>query len=200
MNLVTRVDTARHVDDLVDHCRRAWVTVAGLFSACSWFSDCRYVDIGSGAGLPGLVWSASREANHDTGDQLLVEPREKRAWFLRRTAREMGLKSVTVANCRWGDDVAGTPSARGQTALISLKALHLTDPEILSGVMSSGLLCDVARVVVVRFLGPAPVKSRDMVARYDLECASMFPGWTVEQAAETAGESPSLLLAVYGRN
>lgn len=61
------------------------------------------VDLGSGAGLPGLVLAAaspSREIH-------LVEARRKRAAFLREAAREMALTGVHVHHCR-SEDLRGT--------------------------------------------------------------------------------------------
>jgi 16S rRNA (guanine527-N7)-methyltransferase len=51
----------------------------------------RALDLGSGAGFPGLVLAAASEA-HFT----LAESRRKRASFLTITASEMGLQNVTV--------------------------------------------------------------------------------------------------------
>jgi len=51
----------------------------------------RVLDLGSGAGFPGLVLAAACEA-HFT----LVEARHKRASFLKTAATEMGLDNVTV--------------------------------------------------------------------------------------------------------
>jgi 16S rRNA (guanine527-N7)-methyltransferase len=51
----------------------------------------RAVDIGSGAGFPGLVLAAATEANFT-----LIESRRKRASFLTVAAAEMGLANVIV--------------------------------------------------------------------------------------------------------
>jgi len=52
----------------------------------------RVVDVGSGAGFPGLVWSLARPDLHLT----LVEPRGKRATFLRSAARHTGSSAVVL--------------------------------------------------------------------------------------------------------
>ena len=52
----------------------------------------RVVDVGSGAGLPGLIWAAARPELQLT----LVEPRARRVAFLRTAIREMGLEGVEV--------------------------------------------------------------------------------------------------------
>ena len=60
-------------------------------------SSRRVVDIGSGAGFPGLplacVWSDC--------EFLLIEPSGKRAVFLKEAIRRLGLLNVTVANARY---------------------------------------------------------------------------------------------------
>ena len=56
----------------------------------------RVVDIGSGAGFPGLPLAIARPDL----DVTLVEPRQKRAAFLRHIARELELPSVAVVEDR----------------------------------------------------------------------------------------------------
>ena len=51
-----------------------------------------WIDIGSGAGLPGIVVAILTDR-----EVTLVEPRSKRAEFLRATAQALGLSNVTVA-------------------------------------------------------------------------------------------------------
>jgi len=55
----------------------------------------RVVDIGTGAGFPGLMLAAATRAEFT-----LVEPRRKRAGFLDAAALAMRLANVRVANCR----------------------------------------------------------------------------------------------------
>lgn len=55
----------------------------------------RWVDIGSGAGFPGLVVAIA-----SSRDVTLVEPRRLRAEFLEWAARETQCSKVTVAQCR----------------------------------------------------------------------------------------------------
>lgn len=62
----------------------------------------RVVDIGSGAGFPGLPLAICRPDLSVT----LVEPRGKRAAFLRHAARELALSHVAVTNARI-EDVGG---------------------------------------------------------------------------------------------
>jgi 16S rRNA (guanine527-N7)-methyltransferase len=62
----------------------------------------RVIDIGSGSGLPGLVLAALRPAT----EFLLVEPRQKKAAFLRHVVRDLGLSRTKVFPARI-EDVGG---------------------------------------------------------------------------------------------
>jgi 16S rRNA (guanine527-N7)-methyltransferase len=87
-----------------------------------------WVDIGSGAGLPGLVIATLRKA-----PMLLVEPRRKRAEFLDATAAALGLRNVTVAqkDVRKVAAQASVISARAVAGTAELfdMAAHLSRPE-----------------------------------------------------------------------
>lgn len=66
------------------------------------------LDVGSGAGFPGLVLKAAQPAMRLT----LVEPRLKRVSFLRHVARTLELSEVEVLACRVEDEKllpSGTP-------------------------------------------------------------------------------------------
>jgi len=63
-------------------------------------SGCHLLDIGTGAGFPGLVCKAARPAMSVT----LVEPREKRISFLGHIVRTLGLHDVTILGCRVEDE------------------------------------------------------------------------------------------------
>jgi 16S rRNA (guanine527-N7)-methyltransferase len=65
------------------------------------------LDIGSGAGFPGLICKAARPELAVT----LVEPRLKRVSFLGHIVRTLGLSRVTVVTCRIEDEVQ-LPSER----------------------------------------------------------------------------------------
>lgn len=75
-----------------------------------------WLDIGSGAGLPGLVVALLRDAPME-----LVEPRKLRTDFLSRAAVELGLTQVAV-------DTAKIERTSGPAAVISARAVaQLTD-------------------------------------------------------------------------
>jgi 16S rRNA G527 N7-methylase RsmG len=122
----------------------------------------RYIDLGSGGGFPGLVWHAWLQ---DVGlpstpviGTLLIEPRDKRAWFLEHAARIADWQ-VEVQRTTWGR--AGQrrrpPSAAEAPIpahdLITLKALRLTDREVLAGWRQSRPATGTP-VTICRFCSP----------------------------------------------
>lgn len=62
--------------------------------------DSHLLDIGTGAGFPGLVCKAACPELSVT----LVEPRAKRVSFLGHVERTLGLENVTVLSCRVEDE------------------------------------------------------------------------------------------------
>lgn len=90
--------------------------------------DGPWLDIGSGAGLPGIVVAILTDR-----EVTLVEPRAKRVEFLRTTADALGLKNVTVAASRIAvykpAKKAAVISARAVAPLYELfgHAHHLAD-------------------------------------------------------------------------
>ena len=77
-------------------------------------------DIGSGAGLPGLVLAIARP----DVSLILIEPMERRVDWLISEAAELGLENVTVLRARAEDAKLDTPldqvTARAVTALVKL--------------------------------------------------------------------------------
>ena len=73
--------------------------------------DARVVDVGSGAGLPGVVLAFTRPDL----DVHLVEPMLRRTEWLTRAVSDLGLPNVTVHRGR-AEDLSGTVSARWVTA------------------------------------------------------------------------------------
>jgi 16S rRNA (guanine527-N7)-methyltransferase len=80
---------AHEPDELVAHVADGLATVACAAAAVSLEPTARWVDVGSGAGLPGLVVAAV------VGCELtLVEPRQRRAAFLELAVAAIGRKAV----------------------------------------------------------------------------------------------------------
>jgi 16S rRNA (guanine527-N7)-methyltransferase len=91
----------------------------------------RVADVGSGAGLPGLVLAIARPDVHLT----LIEPMERRVDWLTSEADRLGLENVTVVRAR-AEDVADDivvdqVTARAVSALSKL--IPLTVPLVRSG-------------------------------------------------------------------
>jgi len=95
------------------------------------FPDGRVADVGSGAGLPGLVLAIARPDVTFT----LIEPMERRCDWLNAEAERLGLDNVTVLRGR-AEDVADSVvvdqvTARAVSALSKL--IPLTEPLVRSG-------------------------------------------------------------------
>lgn len=88
-------------------------------------------DVGSGAGLPGLVLAIARPDAH----LVLIEPMERRTDWLRLEAAELGLDNVTVVRARAEEAVLESQldqvTARAVTALSKL--IPATAPLVKSG-------------------------------------------------------------------
>ncbi|NYF09302.1 16S rRNA (guanine527-N7)-methyltransferase [Leifsonia sp. AK011] len=91
----------------------------------------RVGDIGSGAGLPGLVLAIARPDAH----LILIEPMERRTDWLRSEADALGLDNVTVIRARAEEAKLDQPldqvTARAVTALSKL--IPMTVPLVRSG-------------------------------------------------------------------
>jgi 16S rRNA (guanine527-N7)-methyltransferase len=95
----------------------------------------RLLDVGSGAGFPGLVLVAARPEL----DAVLVERRARKAAFLRAAARQMGLAVAVVE----GDVETDLPRARLEGVdFVTLRAVRLDDRawRVVLGCASPGAL------------------------------------------------------------
>jgi 16S rRNA (guanine527-N7)-methyltransferase len=91
----------------------------------------RVGDVGSGAGLPGLVLAIARPDVHF----FLIEPMERRVDWLRKESAELGLTNVEVVRAR-AEDATFSPwldqvTARAVSALSKL--IPITAPLVRSG-------------------------------------------------------------------
>ena len=80
--------------------------------------DSSWLDIGSGAGLPGIVVALLTE-----GPMTLVEPRKLRAEFLRRTADSLGLAHRVTINAAKAERIGGAFDVITARAVASLDVL-----------------------------------------------------------------------------
>jgi hypothetical protein len=199
INLVSRVDTPARIENLQRQCQEGWRLVRGVIGAQPWGDFLGYADVGSGAGLPGLIWAAELAALGGRAPTVLVEPREKRAWFLRRAARAMGLGEVRVLCERWGEGVV--PILAGEAGLlISLKALRLTDGELLAGVDRGFVeFPGTARIVVARFLESSELRQEVVEDMFVLPAGGADTAWRLMGAQRLGEGAPSLLLSMYSQ-
>jgi len=196
INLISRQNPANLLGTLIGQCREAWdLLVTEDTSGLGDASGLWYFDLGSGSGLPGVVWHNQMVGAGLPVRTLLVEPREKRAWFLERVSHLAGPEPILVAAGRWGElrgDIlaAAIPEALPSHILISLKALRLADSAVLAGL--------------------APFLERESEHDIALSVARFYPSdqeWTPELAKDleipTAGlelrAGSRLLLARGGR-
>jgi len=140
-NLVSRVDPESRVTALIEECWNSGHVVADYLVREASGRVLTYLDLGSGGGFPGLIWhsvlSHGFEGVCDYRGCCLVEPREKRAWFLDQAARKMQLSRCSVSPIRWEPGCRPGPDIpHADIVLISLKALALDDAQVLGGLAS----------------------------------------------------------------
>ena len=87
-------------------------------AARRWRAGERLVDVGSGAGFPGMALAIALPRLHVT----LVESVGKKARFLEAAAAELGLAGVRVVNAR-AEELAHDPAHRSQYEVATLRAL-----------------------------------------------------------------------------
>ena len=93
-DLVSQKDFSEVFDHQIIDCLAAFLVSSSLNA----LPDTNYVDIGSGAGLPGIVWHLCLNENINTQ---LCEPREKRAHFLKEVRKVLDLKNLEIVNARF---------------------------------------------------------------------------------------------------
>jgi hypothetical protein len=171
-NLVSRVDTERCVGRLLDQSLAAWRAVAAARLVPRGPEETErflYADVGSGAGFPGVVWSCELARSGARFGSVLVEPRDRRAWFLERVVSRLRIEHTAVIADRWGtpkveavlavaaaerdppEIEAKSVATRRCGLLVSLKALKLDDGALLAGLRGTTVE-RVEFVTVVRFL------------------------------------------------
>lgn len=78
----------------------------------------RILDVGSGGGVPGLLWAIFWPMTRVT----LLESVGKKTTFLRETAKALGLSRVTVVQAR-AEELGHDPEHRERYALVTARAL-----------------------------------------------------------------------------
>lgn len=202
LNLVSRQDTENQLNRLIEQCDAGFDLVAAKLPSLDLVpGGLAYADVGSGNGLPGLLWSSALLALGASGPHWLVEPRGRRAWFLARAIRIAGLPTASVVAGRWGDPLrmASTP----EDMLVSLKALRLTESAVLEGLARAfkggeGTVTLPQRLAIVRFLGPSAVSDGDLDQELQLN-AAVGP-WRRTTREILAGPGVRLLMTAYSRS
>ncbi len=212
-SLVSRVDTEARVDALLAEGLASFGVLAGEIMAevCRSLGEAdtsfEYIDLGSGAGFPGVVWHLLMQdrpiSDCRHGGSLLVEPREKRAWFLDRMIRILGLEGCDVGVDRWDQRsslrVEDKPSS--MLGLITLKALLLTDQEVVEG-WKRYRGEDLGPIAICRFLSSAQdldegIRSKLGLPGDGVERDDCSMPWCGLYPYSAPGGSGSLLVSVY---
>lgn len=196
ISLITRKDPGEILDRLLVQGREGLEAVLGLELGGG---PVAYFDLGSGGGIPGIVWLVGLQAHGLAPEACLVEPREKRAWFLDRLRGIVGMPNYTVSEARWGDDELD--ALRAPVALISLKALKLTDTEILEGLPQVDG-CD--RLVIARYYPPGEPWAQELASDLHISASgSVVAGggvdWSSRGGQVLSGTDFSLVISEYIR-
>jgi hypothetical protein len=216
MSLVSRQDPERVVDRLFAQCVGGGQALWGHLESLDLLPSTPdaglfYLDLGSGGGLPGIIWHHLFSRPLPATRTCLVEPREKRAWFLRRQNGLAGLPPHQVLEAGWGEGVLdeeafpGTFNSRSSLLVISLKALHLTDPDVLDGLSRSWVREPPINLVVARYypgaqaLGPELSDHLRLVDGGQARAGWCSRGQTILTWPESSRLDVSLVLSRYSR-
>ena len=223
INLVSRQSTDQRIDSLIlqgmagieavlDHLGvRDESAEDGATQALNYF------DLGSGGGMPGIVWHCRLAELGLSPATCLVEPRTKRAWFLERLGGLRGMERFSVLCERWGDDFGedappcpklevsaaqedGSLSRQGGNILISLKALKLTDKQILAGlgriVLDSELDWENRCLLIARYYPPGQTLDSELTSELGIPA----PGSSLDGPGLVGGALGGLVLPLQGEN
>jgi 16S rRNA (guanine527-N7)-methyltransferase len=121
VGLVSRRSTKTVLERLVSQSVGLWDLVASQCDA----TPSSYVDVGTGAGFPGVIWKMLAPGTSG----LLVERREKKATFLDRVTRVLGFGDLEVFS---GDarDASQRPGWKGAFELATTLAVATPDETI----------------------------------------------------------------------
>jgi 16S rRNA (guanine527-N7)-methyltransferase len=118
LSLVSKRETPAVVAGVIRRSVEMWDAVDGYVRGRSREAPSDIVDIGSGAGFPGLVWKLLAPSVRVT----LVERKSRRAFFLERLVAVLDLTSVAVL-CTDLNEMARDPSVREAFDLAAMLAV-----------------------------------------------------------------------------
>lgn len=197
ISLVSRQDSEDVLDRLLGQCREG---LALLMREEPPVAGTAYFDLGSGGGLPGVVWHLLLAERGLAPRTCLVEPREKRAWFLDRLRGLPSMPDFRVSAHRWGEeDPRNEQNERAPGVLVSLKALKLTDPVILEGLP---LGAAAGRLTIARYYPPGEPWTDELARDLQIfepgtEVAGGGVPWRSTSAGVLAGGDFSLVVSTY---
>ena len=159
MHLVSKRDAEPH--RIVRH----FVDSLTIFKAVDIPKGAKLLDLGSGAGFPGVPIKIVRDDIRLT----LVESIHKKTLFLRKLIRNLGLEGISIQNLR-AEELLEKPNLEGYFSLVTAKAV--------------GRLADEARLgVPLLKTGGVLVAYKGKRVRGELEKTSQFPQCRIKEVA-----------------
>ena len=158
-NARMNLSAVRDADGIVTrHFGESLFAARHLFSNSDRPSQSRLIDVGSGAGFPGLpikIWSKDVQLT-------LIESNQKKAIFLREVIRRLGLKDATVFSGR-------AESFPGQAEVVTLRAVERFEAAL---GMATRLVLPAGRIALL--IGAGQVERTRELAR-DVEWQPATP-------------------------
>jgi len=139
VGLVSRRSPLTVIDRLVDQSARLWEMVTEGRGPVE-----RAIDIGTGAGFPGLIWKIMSPQT----EVVLVDRRAHKITFLRRMVTVLGLSGVEIYEGE-ASVVAGRPDLRGScdvAATMAVGGLDFTAPLVRPFLRPDGLFATVRSI------------------------------------------------------
>lgn len=133
-NLIGTFDPARIAEELIADSLQVMHLLDG--------APFHVVDVGSGAGVPGLILAAAQPA---LPASTLIEPRQKRAMFLRHAARAIGAADTITVHCARLEDLDASALAAPDVRLWVSRAVFAPERwlQVVTEQAQPGDLCAV---------------------------------------------------------
>ncbi|NIM19329.1 MAG: hypothetical protein GTO51_03010 [Candidatus Latescibacteria bacterium] len=141
LGLMSKRDPERTAAKLIRLSVDLWDFLAGDISLEGFSDSARVLDIGPGGGFPGIIWKLLNPRL----SMVLIERKERKALFLDRIIKQLGLSGAEVINADVRDLIR-LPDHQGSFQLIGMLAVaHPTDlAEAIEALLASpGYFCSV---------------------------------------------------------